>query len=310
MTRCRFIVLTIALLVGCGRKDTDENETKPATESAAKAKDVVELTEAARTNAQIKTVTVTYVNFIRPLRLPGRITYDLNRTAKVSSPFEGRIEKLNFDIGATVKQGEVVALIDSPELLKPLELKAPIDGLVVERLGTVGELLDKGKEFYTISDPSTVWCIASVNEADSGALQIGQPVEVQLLAFKKDTFAGRVVLPGQAVNETTRTLEARIEVDNPDRKLKPGMFATVSIPTDTIGNHLVIPDEAVQTVNGQSCVFVEEQPDMYRLRPVRLGEQFTGQDEVLEGLTEGTRIVTTGSFVLKGELLKASMEAD
>jgi len=308
MTRRWLITLAVALLVGCGRKDADEGESKPAAQAGSESKDVVELTEAARSNARIEAVTITRVDFNVPLRVPGRITYDLNRTAKVSSPFEGRIQKMNFDIGASVKHGEVVALIDSPELLKPLELKAPIDGMVVERQGTVGEMLDKAKEFYIISDPSIVWCIASINEADSGVVHAGQPVTIQVLAFPKETFTGKIALPGEAVNETTRTVEARIEVDNPNRKLKPGMFATVSIPTDKIRDLLVIPDEAVQTVNGQSCVFVEQQPGRYRLAPVKIGEQFEGQDEVLEGLTEGLRVVTAGSFVLKSELLKASME--
>ena len=84
--------------------------------------------------------------------MPGRVSFDLNHTAKVTSTLEGRIVKMNYDVGAPVQQGDVMALVDSPELLKPLELKAPSAGTVIERHGTVGEMVDRTKELYTISD--------------------------------------------------------------------------------------------------------------------------------------------------------------
>jgi multidrug efflux pump subunit AcrA (membrane-fusion protein) len=298
----------VALLVGCGMKDSDEAEKNPASQPAAGEKGVVELNEASRENAHIETIAVTRTNINVPLNVPGRISYDLNHTAKVSSPFVGRILKMNYDVGATVKQGDVMALIDSPELLKPLELKATVDGMVTERQGTVGGMLEAAKEFYTISDLSRVWCIASISEENSATIHVGQPAAIRVLAYPKETFAGTVVLAGQAVDETTRTLEARIDVDNGSGKLKPGMFATVSVPTEQIENQLLVPDDAVQTISGQTCVFVEERPGRYRLAAVQLGGQIGAEYPVVAGLDEGARVVVSGSFVLKSELLKASME--
>ena len=313
MNRHHLIQLSVvaacaALLTSCGGKDTEEAEKNSTAPPAAEGKGVVQLTDASRENAHIETVAVTRTNVNVLLSVPGQISYDLNRTAKVSSPFAGRILKMNYDVGAAVKQGEVMALIDSPELLKPLELKAPMDGTVTERQGAVGGMLDAAKEFYTISDLSRVWCIASIGEEESAAVHVGQPATLRVLAYRTETFAGTVVLVGQAIDETTRTLEARIEVDNNAGKLKPGMFATVSLSTDRMENQMLIPDSTVQTVSGQTCVFVEEQPGKYRLTAVRLGRQIDGQDVVIEGLQPGTRVVVSGSFVLKSELLKASME--
>jgi cobalt-zinc-cadmium efflux system membrane fusion protein len=306
----RFALLgaCVAVLTSCGKKDADDTAAKPEPKPNAAQKGVVELTEESLKNAHVETVTVTRTNTTVALSVPGRIGYDLNLTAKVSSPFAGRIRKMNHDVGATVKQGEIMALIDSPELLNPLELRAPLDGTVTERQGAVGGMLEAAKEFYTISDLSRVWCIASISEGDGAGVHVGQTVAIRVLAYPNETFAGTVALPGQAVDETTRTLEARIEVDNRDGKLKPGMFATVSLPTDRIESQLLVPDDAVQTVFGQTCVFVEEQPGKFRLAIVRLGRQMDGRDAVLEGLDEGARVVVSGSFVLKSELLKASME--
>jgi multidrug efflux pump subunit AcrA (membrane-fusion protein) len=308
LTQLGVVATCAALLTGCGGKDADDAVKKPAPQPGTEQKGMIELTEKSRENAHIETIAVTHTNVNVPFSAPGRISYDLNHTAKVSSPFAGRILKMNYDLGATVKQGDSMALVDSPESLKPLELKAPLDGTVTERQGTVGGMLDAAKEFYTISDLGRVWCIASINEEDSAAVHAGQTAILRVLAYPAETFTGKVLLPGQAVDETTRTLEARIEVDNRDDKLKPGMFAAVSLPTERIENQLLIPDSAVQTVSGQTCVFVEEQAGKYRLAVVRLGHPIDGQDPVLEGLDEGAHVVVSGSFVLKSELLKASME--
>ncbi|HUJ10372.1 MAG TPA: efflux RND transporter periplasmic adaptor subunit [Verrucomicrobiae bacterium] len=298
----------VALLVGCGAKDADEAEKGAASPPSAGEKDVVELTEAARENAPIKTIEITRTNVNALLTVPAQISYDLNRTAKVSSPFAGHILKMNYDVGATVTQGDTMALLDSPESLKPLELKATLNGVVTERQGAVGAMLDAAKELYAISNLRRVWCIASVGEDDSAAVHVGQPAAVRVLAYPSETFTGAVVLAGQAVDEATRTIEARIDVDNPDGKLKPGMFATVFLPTERMENQLLVPDGALQTVSGQTCVFVEEQPGKYRLIAVRLGGQIGNQYPVLEGLEAGAHVVVAGSFVLKSELLKASME--
>lgn len=313
MTRHRFIQLFAVtacaiVLAGCAKKEADEAETKPPAKPSEEHKNILELSEESRKGAHIEAIAVTRTNMNIPLRVPGRISFNLNHTAKVSSTFEGRIVKMNFDVGAVVKQGDVVALIDSPELLKPLELKSPIDGTIIERQGTVGEMLEKAKPFYTISDPSSVWCIAAINEKDSAAVHTGQPATVRVLAHPKEMFQGKVMLPGEAVNETTRTLEARIEVDNSSGKLKPGMFATVSLPTDKLENQLLIPDDAVQNIRGATCVFVEEQPGKYRLVVISIGQQLDGHAQVMDGLTDGARVVTSGSFVLKSVFLKASME--
>jgi multidrug efflux pump subunit AcrA (membrane-fusion protein) len=302
------VVACTLLLTGCGAKDTDEAEKKPAPASQAQQKGVVELTKESRQNAKIETVTITRTNVNIRFNVPGRIGYDLNRTAKVSSPFAGRILKMNYDVGATVKQGDVMALIDSPEMFKPLELKAPADGTVTERQGTVGAILEAAKEIYTISDLTRVWCVASIGEEDGGAVQVGQPVAIHVISYPAETFTGAVAVAGQAVDETTRTLEARIEIENRDAKLKPGMFATASLPTERMEDQLLIPDGALQTVSGLTCVFVEDQPGKYRVATVRLGREIDGQYQVLEGLEEGMRIVVSGAFVLKSELLKASME--
>src|SRR2546422_9717164 len=140
---CVLAVATgLAVFAGCDKKDADEAEKKSEPISKQEQKDIVQLSEESLPLAHIETVVVVPGNVSVPLRVPGRISFDLNHTAKITSTLEGRIQKMNYDVGASVKQGDVVAVIDNSESFKPLELKAPVEGRIVERQGTVGELLD------------------------------------------------------------------------------------------------------------------------------------------------------------------------
>ena len=113
-------------------------------------------------------------------------------------------------------------------------LKAPIDGIVVDRKASIGELVSKQKEIFTISDPANLWIIAEVKERDVGAVKVGQDATFTVLAYPGETFRGKVVRTGNVVEAESRTVEARIETDNPDGRLKPGMFADVEIVTTVL----------------------------------------------------------------------------
>jgi cobalt-zinc-cadmium efflux system membrane fusion protein len=298
------VAVCAALLAGCGKR---EAETKPAPQSGSQQKDTVELTEESRKLAPIEVIAIMRTNIDIPLSVPGRISYDLNHTAKVSSPFGGRILKMNYDVGATVKQGDVMALVDSPELLKPLELKAPLDGTVTERQGTVGEILDNAKEFYTVSDVTTVWCIADLNEKDIADARVGEQATVRVLAYPQETFPGKITLVGGAVDEKTRRIDVRIEVGNTSGHLKPGMFADVVIVTGSATNILVVPEESLQRMDEQEVVFIAAEPNHFVKRVVKIGRADSGQTEILDGLNDGERVVTRGSTLLKSELLKSEL---
>jgi cobalt-zinc-cadmium efflux system membrane fusion protein len=242
------------------------------------------------------------------LKAAGRISANLNKTAKVTSTFEGRLVKLNFDLNDRVKSGEVLALVESPELLgKQLEIKAPIDGVIIERKATTGELVDKAKEIYTISDPTQLWVIAEIKERDIAAVKSGQDATFTVLAYPQEKFQGKVVLVGNQVEAGSRTLEVRIAVDNADGRLKPGMFADVEVITTILENVLLIPDSALQTDGDSEIVFVALDGNKFEKRVVNLGLEQAGQVQILDGVKVGEKVVTDGSFILKSEMLKGQL---
>ena len=311
MKRARFIsfiavAASVALLMGCGKQESAEPEKQSAETPARAPKDTVQLGDESLKLVTINLITIGHGKLDLTLRVPGRVSFNLNHTAKVTPTFEGRIAKMNYDVGAAVHDGDVMALIDSPELLnKSLELKAPICGEVVERLGTVGEMVDKTKELYTISDPTDVWIIVDVNANDIGAVHVGQPVAIHTMAYPDEAFAGTVVLISPEVGEKSRTVDVRVAVGNPSAKLKPGMFADADIVTTSLDNVVAIPDEAIQRLDDQEIVFVATDPHTFAKRVIKTGRTQDGDTEVLDGLRDGERVVTKGSFLLKSELLKS-----
>jgi len=306
VTKYPLLLAVVAALVraACTKKAVEAGKAEPTEKHDDQT---VTLTKEQLQHVALKTEVAALGDLDLTLKAAGRISENMNRTAKVASTLEGRISKLNADINDPVKTGDVLALVQSPELIgKPLELKAPIDGVVIERNQAVGELVDKASAVYVISDPTDLWVLAEVKERDLAALKVGQDANFTVLAYPDETFHGKVVRIGHKVEDQARTVEARIEVSN-DGRLKPGMFADVEIVTTVTKDVLVISDQALQSVEDGQVVFVDLGDGKYEKRAVKLGREQHGRVQVLEGVQAGEKVVSTGSFILKSELLKASL---
>lgn len=303
-----FIALLAALaLAGCGKKENTSKEPT-AREEKSREENIVTLTKQNLEHVRIKSESVKLGSIETIIRAAGRVSENMNKTAKVASTLEGRLIKLNFDINDHVKTGNVLGLVQTPELLgKPLELKAPIDGVIIERTSAIGELVDKGSAIYTISDPEELWVIAEIKERDIGAVKVGQDALFTTLSYPGEEFYGKVARLGNRLESNSRTLEVRIETNNADGRLRPGMFADVQITTTTLQEVPVIPDSALQSDGENQVVFVALGDNRFEKRVVKLGMEQRGVVQVLDGLTSGEPVVTEGSFILKSEQLKGEL---
>ena len=301
------VILAAVALTGCGERKSVEAKPEP-TPTAKREENVVTLTPENLKHVTIKAEVVQPGSLEVTLKAVGRVSENLNKTAKVTSTLEGRLIKLSADVNDRVKAGDVLGLVQTPELLgKPLELKAPIDGIVTERKSTVGELINKDTEIYVISDPSALWVLAEIKERDIGAVHVGQEASFTTLAYPGEEFRGKIVLLGNRVETASRTLEARIAVANPDGRLKPGMFVDVEIATTALRDVLAISDEALQEMEEERIVFVALSETKFEKRVIKVGQEEHGRVQVLEGIKPGERVVTEGSFILKSELLKGEL---
>jgi cobalt-zinc-cadmium efflux system membrane fusion protein len=190
-------------------------------------------------------------------------------------------------------------------------LVSSLSGTVIERTITLGELISPKDKAFTIADLSTVWIILDVYEQNLAAVKEGDDVEITVDAFPGETFKGTIVYLSDVLNPATRTIDARVEIPNPQRRLRPGMFARAAVILPGRGSDvLVAPLDALQQVNNQTVAFVEKKPGTYELRQVSLGRRSPPNGEIQSGLREGERVVTTGSFYLKSILLKEQIGGD
>jgi len=196
---------------------------------------------------------------------------------------------------------------DAPRLV----LRAPFDGRVVDRKVTPGSLVEALQPLMTVANLSTVWVFLQAYEKDLSLLHNGLPVTIRTEAYPQESFKGRIDFVGSTLDSTTRTVRVRASVLNRSEKLKPGMFvkAHVDVPKPAAEAKLilVVPQSALQTLEGRTTLFVEVEPGVFERRFVEVGHSFEGFTEVLAGVKAGDVVVTEGSFVMKSEFAKASL---
>ncbi|HUS07888.1 MAG TPA: efflux RND transporter periplasmic adaptor subunit [Bryobacteraceae bacterium] len=185
---------------------------------------------------------------------------------------------------------------------------APASGVILERKATAGSVVNAGDELLTISNIRSLWMIAAANEADLGKLRPGQTVRIEVRAYPGREFTGRILKLGEQLDPGTRTLQLRILVPNPQGLLKPEMYAIAGIEEGSRRAVLVLPEEAIQDINGVPAVFVRRSATEFEPRTVKTGRHANGEVEIAEGLKSGESVVVKGTFLLKSQLLRRSIE--
>lgn len=324
----------------------------------------IELAPAAK---EALTITIT---------LPGEVSVDPDKSARVASPVSGRLAKITFKEGSTVKKGDLLATVRIPDLAKlradrasavarantartnatrlqelslkglaanqevsnataeataleaeahafeeqiqglgmgasasELRLRAPIDGVVLARAAVIGQPVTPEDTIASIADLSEVWFLGRVFEKDLSAIQLGARAEVELNAFPKRRFDGKVEYLGQQIDPTVRTLTARIRLTNSDDALRIGLFGAAHVATASSHSEpvLCVPRSAISEVGGKTVVFVRQTDGDFDMHEVVLGESNLGKVQILSGLREGENVVTQGAFTLKSAVLRNSL---
>lgn len=373
------------------RPDPESSEAREETP------DRVTLTAAAISEAGIATWQVKPVDLEHLLVLTGNVSHDENRLLQVASNVRGRVASIPVDLGAWVRKGDALLVLESVELGKAREellretsalrvaarayerartlvdaqaissgefqaregeymsrraaaqaaeralhllgddddeirrlkaaaeadgnmpsgdaprltLRAPFDGRVVERKVTPGALVEALQPLATIANLSSVWVFLQAYEKDLALLHNGLPVNILTEAYPQETFKGRIDFVGSSVDMAMRTVKVRATVGNRSEKLKPGMFVKAHVdvpkPEAEARSLLVVPQSALQTLEGRTTLFLQTGPGVFERRFVEVGHSFEGFTEVLAGVKAGDVVVTEGSFVVKSEFAKASL---
>jgi membrane fusion protein, heavy metal efflux system len=221
---------------------------------------------------------------------------------------EAELQQINTEVASSREQLGVLGLTrDALERLQTSKVVdstthvvSSLDGIVLERKATIGQVIQAVETMFVISDLSTVWLVADVPEQSAGGLAVGKAVEAEIPALPGQKINGRLSFVSSVVNPETRTVRARMNVENPHRRFKPAMLATMTI-VDGVQARRVVPANAVVREDNADHVFVEIGPNRYLLRKVVLGDEAGDNRVLLEGLEGGERIVIKGAFHLNNE---------
>jgi multidrug efflux pump subunit AcrA (membrane-fusion protein) len=188
-----------------------------------------------------------------------------------------------------------------------IPIKAPASGRILQKNVTPGATISPSTDAFVIGDLSQLWMLASVDAATLSKLHRGQAATVTVPDVADATYTGKITNLGQEFDPTTRLIQVRIEVTKPDSRLRPEMLANAEFTTGAGIPTLLVPQEAIQQVNGQDVVFVRIASDRFRVQTVQMGENVQGKVRILRGLTPGEQVISHGSFIAKGQLLRSSI---
>jgi cobalt-zinc-cadmium efflux system membrane fusion protein len=198
-------------------------------------------------------------------------------------------------------ESDVELISDTHQISPVIQLFAPIGGKVVLHNAVLGSMIDQSTELMTLMDPSMLWVDAEIYERDISKIRIGQSVGVVVPAYPGEKFAGKLSYISDTLNDATRTITVRTEVKNSSFKLKPGMFADITIMLNHHANVAVVPCDAILDDSGELVVFVREDGKYVR-RQVEVGGKDNGYCEIGNGLEQDEEVVTVGNFQLKSKL--------
>jgi Cu(I)/Ag(I) efflux system membrane fusion protein len=208
-----------------------------------------------------------------------------------------------------IRAEDIERLEKTGQVKRTLDLHSEISGYVVQKMAVHGMRVMPADTLFDIADLSSLWVLADVYESDLPSVRLGMVGEVSVPYIPGRTWRGPVTYIAPTVEEKTRTIKVRIEVANAGEELKPDMFADVFLESAR-GSGVVVPESAVIDAGDRRLVFLDRGEGRFEPREVKLGARVSGGFEVLAGLAEGDRVVTSANFLLDSESsLKAALSA-
>jgi Cu(I)/Ag(I) efflux system membrane fusion protein len=249
----------------------------------------------------IRKEAVRTMRLVRQIRSVGRVTADERRLRRVYARCEGFVERVYADsVGGRVRKGEPLASLTCRGAPAATQVRAPAIGSVLQKKVSAGMRVSPGDLLYEIADLSRVWVLAELYESDLPSIQVGMEAGLTVLSFPGKSWRGRLAIIAPTVESKARTITIRIDLANPGDELRPNMFADVFLRRD-LGPGLMVPDTAVILAGNRRLVFVDHEDGWLEPRELRLGANLGSGFQVLSGLAEGERVVTSANFLIDSE---------
>jgi membrane fusion protein, copper/silver efflux system len=229
------------------------------------------------------------------------------RTSKDSDLIEAARRRLGL---FGVSDAQIARIDKTSRVERRIDYYAPFDGYVMELGARQGAAVEPGAALFQIANLNSVWMIAEVPEAQAAWIKVGNPAVAQVPALPDERFEGKVDYLYPELTQATRTLKVRVVINNPGRHLRPGMFATAHLEGPARASVLTVPTEAVIKTGTRNLVILADDGTHFRPTVVRVGAEYGGRSEILEGLTPGQTVVASGQFLIDSEAnLRSAFDA-
>ncbi len=267
--------------------------------------DIVQLSKAEMTEFGVKTAMVASGTLHLEIIVPGEVAVNNDRLAHIAPRFPGVVKQVNRHLGDKVHKGDVLAVIESNEGLVPYEVQSLLDGTIIEKHITIGEVLSEEIPAFVIADLSSVWVNLSIYQMHLPHVRVGQQVTVSSGQEFADA-TGPISYLSPIIDEHTRTATARVVLANHSGDWRPGLFVEGRIRANEVAVDVLVPKSALQMFEGQTVVFVETEGGFIP-QPIKIGRTNEDSVEILKGLEVGQIYVSQGGFILKAELEKSNL---
>ncbi|HBA61347.1 MAG TPA: hypothetical protein DCZ92_11135 [Elusimicrobia bacterium] len=316
-TALNVLAITALLgLAGCGGGEpgaheehaapaADEHAGHGAEEEAGPA-GLVRLSAEAQRGGGIKTETVKRGSLPETFQAMGRIMQDAQKQYHVAAGASGRLETLSAALGSAVEAGAVLAAIKTAggSEAKPA---APHKGIITAVHAAEGDSVNEMTFLFTITDMDPLWGVLDIPERSLALVKPGQKAEIRTAAYPREVFKGSIAFVSPEIDTVSRTVKARVAIENPAGRLKFGMFLDAAVLTGGYLRGVTLRSDAVQNGPAGPFVFVKTGDDGFSPRPVETGGEKDGRTEILKGVSPGDKVVVEGAFLLKSEMMKGQL---
>lgn len=202
-----------------------------------------------------------------------------------------------------ISEDQINRIVQNGQALEQFTITADVGGIVTEKMVELGDYVERGMPLYEIADLSTVWVVFDIYENEMAWIEEGSTVEFTVASYPGETFEGEVDFIDPLVDRQTRVARARVEIDNPNGRLKPGMFVSgvIQNPLKSVSQEIAVPRSAVLWTGPRSVVYVKQNSGdrtTFALREVVLGPSLGNSYIINEGLQVGEEIVVNGAFTV------------
>ena len=314
MKHLRNLLIAAAMLgvAGCGDKKPEAAAEGAPTEAAEKTTALparLEVAAEAQQESGIKSEVMRRASVAETFQAMGRVMQDAQKPHHITAGGAGRLESLSGTLGQTVNPGDVLAVIKSPT---GAEIKAttPHKGIVTAVHASEGDQVNEMTFLFTLTEVDPLWGVLDIPERGLEQIKVGQKVEIKTAAYPKGTFKGTVAFVSPEIDSLSRTVKARVAIENPDGLLKFGMFLDATVRTGAYFQGIAVPAGAVQNGPSGPFVFVKTGKTEFAPRVVETGREKDGLLEITKGVRPGESVVTTNAYLLKSEMMKSQMGED